>query len=219
MMISVYLHHQGESAGVFAQSTKKQFLQISGYAEPKWAELLEDIRQRRMTRLLQDWVNFTCDELTTCFRAQQKAIGNGELGIMVMYFGAEKAGIRLADYPNVPFRVGELMFDDASFGKVKGKTDELFSALMHRRFVRPELAYSESTAYPSDKLSARNMAAKLAISTISDVRNTMFMSGVTPFPRTHWDTLAPAMKIQSGIHQKLAGHKPCGPSQTLLGRT
>jgi hypothetical protein len=33
---------------------------------------------------------------------------------------------------------------------VKGKTDELFSALMHRRFARPELAYSEKTAFPSD---------------------------------------------------------------------
>ena len=52
-----------------------------------------------------------------------------------MYLGAEKAGIRLADYADVPFRVGEFMFDDESFNPVKGKTDELFSSLFHRRFV------------------------------------------------------------------------------------
>ena len=47
------------------------------------------------------------------------------IGIMVMYLGSEKAGIRLENYRQVPFRVGELMFDDKSFGKVKGKTGSL----------------------------------------------------------------------------------------------
>jgi len=114
---------------------------------------------------------------------------------MVMYLGAEKAGIRLADYRDVPFRVGELMFDDGSFGLVKGKTNELFSSLFHRRFARPELAYSETTAYPANRLSAENMAAKLAVSTLSDVRNTMYMSGLTAFPREHWHTLVPKLTI------------------------
>ena len=131
--------------------------------------------------------------------------------------GAEKAGIRLADYRSTPFRVGELMFDDDSFTPVKGKTNELFSALFHRRYARPELAYSESTAYPADRLSAKNMAAKLAVSTLSDVRNTMFMSGVTAFPRTHWDTLGPAMKRHIRIHERVAGHTPRGPFKHFWG--
>ena len=136
---------------------------------------------------------------------------------MVMYYGAEKAGIRLTDYRDVPARVGELMFNDDEFDRLKGKTDELFGVLFHRRFFRPELAYSETTAYPANRLSARNMAAKLATSTISDVRNTMFMSGLTAFPRDHWRTLAPAMKRHARLHETLAGHTPRGPLKHFWG--
>ena len=93
------------------------------------------------------------------------------------------------------------MFSDASFAPVKGKTDELFSVLFHRRFARPDLAYSETTAYPANALSATNMAAKLVISTIADVRHTMFMSGLTPFPREHWAVLGPAMRTQARLHE------------------
>ncbi|MBL0155561.1 MAG: hypothetical protein IPP47_00345 [Bryobacterales bacterium] len=137
--------------------------------------------------------------------------------MMVMYLGAEKAGIRLGHYRNVPFRVGELMFRDKDFEPVKGKTDELFSALFHRRFARPELAYSETTAFPADALSASNMAAKLAISTLADVRNTMFMSGLTPFPRAHWSVLAPAMRAQAALHGEFAGLRPAGPFRHYWG--
>jgi len=110
------------------------------------------------------------------------------LGIMAMYLGADKAGIRLADYRGVPLRVGELMFDDQAFSPVKGKTDDLFSVLFHRRLAAPESAWSETTAYPADKLSAMHLAAKLVMSTVAGVRHTMFMSGITPFPKTHWAT-------------------------------
>ena len=135
---------------------------------------------------------------------------------MVMYFGAEKAGIRLTDYQDVPARVARPC-SATRFGRLKGKTDELFSVLFHRRFIRPELAYSETTAYPANRLSARNMAAKLAISTISDVRHTMYMSGLTAFPREHWQTLAPAMKQHAKLHEKLAGHTPRGPLKHFWG--
>ncbi len=37
------------------------------------------------------------------FRAQQAAAPRVRLGIMAMYLGAEKAGIRLRDYAGVPF--------------------------------------------------------------------------------------------------------------------
>ncbi len=207
----------GQIGGCFCLDHRDRFLQRTGYSTSQWEELLGDVRDRRLSRLMEDWIDFTCDELSFCFQSQQKAFHPGELGIMVMYLGAEKAGIRLADYSNAPFRVGELMFDDNSFGRIKGKTDELFSALFHRRFTRPELAFSETTAFPAESLSASNMSAKLVISTLADVRNTMFMSGVTPFPRSHWETLAPAMKIQASQHQKLAGHAPQGPFKHYWG--
>jgi hypothetical protein len=167
--------------------------------------------------ILREWGEFQCDRLTACFLAQKRIAPEVQLGTMVMYMGSEKAGIRLTDYRDVPFRVGEVMFNDRSFAPVKGKTDELFSCLFHRRFARPELAFSETTAFPADQLSARNMAAKLTVSTLSDVRNTMFMSGLTPFPREHWQTLAPAMKQHAELHLKIAGHRPRGPFKHYWG--
>ncbi|MBI2422705.1 MAG: hypothetical protein HYV27_07735 [Candidatus Hydrogenedentes bacterium] len=207
----------GVIGGCFCAEHRERFLEAGGLGAGDWDTLLSDVRSRRLSSVLRAWVEFTCGELTACFRAQQEAAPNLDLGIMVMYLGAEKAGIQLTDYRDVPFRVGELMFNDASFDKVKGKTDELFSALFHRRFARPELAYSETTAFPSDRLSAANMAAKLAVSTIADVRNTMFMSGLTPFPKSHWDVLGPAMARQSEIHGALAGRVPRGPLKHYWG--
>ncbi len=207
----------GKMGGCFCDTHRKRFLKETGFSDADWAALLNDVKQRNLSSVLRAWVEFTCDELTGCFRAQQAAAPNVRLGNMVMYLGAEKAGIRLKDYSEAPLRVGEMMFGDDSFGRTKGKTDELFSVLFHRRYVRPENAFSESTAFPSDALSAENMAAKLVTSTIADVHNTMYMSGLTPFPITHWDTLVPAMKKQAKHHAILAGHKPCGPFKHYWG--
>jgi hypothetical protein len=204
--------------GCFCDWHRDRFLERHDFSPTEWEALLAAVNQRELTPIMRAWITDTCDELTASFRAQQAAAApEGQLGIMVMYLGSEKAGIRLEDYRDVPFRVGELMFNDASFAPVKGKTNELFSALFHRRYAKPELAWSETTAWPPDQLSAANMAAKLIITTIADVRNTMFMSGMTPFPRTHWDVLAPAMKEQAAIHAKLAGHTPKGPLKHFWG--
>lgn len=207
----------GIIGGCFCAEHRGRFLQAGGFAESIWEELREDARARRLSKVLRAWVEFTCDELTGCFRAQQAAAPDVRLGNMIMYLGAEKAGIRLADYREAPFRVGELMFNDASFNRLKGKTDELFSVLFHRRFARPEWAWSETTAFPANQLSARNMAGKLAISTITDVHHTMFMSGMTPFPIEHWATLKPAMAKQARVHARLAGHTPRGPFKHYWG--
>ncbi len=207
----------GVIGGCFCGEHKEEFLRRTGYAEPEWRDLLEAVDRRRLTPVLRAWVEFTCDQLTACFRAQQNAAPRVQLGNMLMYLGAEKAGLRLADYRDVPFRVGEGMFDDGSFVSVKGKTNELFSSLFHRRFARSELAYSETTAYPANRLSAKNMAAKLAVSTLSDVRNTMYMSGLTAFPREHWQTLGPAMKRHAELHRHIAGHVARGPLKHFWG--
>jgi hypothetical protein len=207
----------GTIGGCFCAEHRRAFLDPRGYGDRQWDELLAAVQDRRLSPLLREWINFTCDELSASFRAQQSAAPQTQLGIMVMYLGAEKAGIRLADYAGAPLRVGEFMFDDDSFGAVKGKTDELFSALFHRRYVAPELAYSETTAFPSDRLSARNMAAKLNVPLLADVRNVMFMSGLTPFPRSHWETLAPALQRHAGLHAVTAGHTPRGPFKHFWG--
>ncbi len=206
----------GEIGGCFCDEHRARFLRRTGLPDCRWPELLDDVRSRRFTGLLRQWSEFTCDDLTGSFRAQQKA-ADGNLGIMVMYLGAEKAGIRLTDYRRVPLRVGELMFDDRAFRPVKGKTDELFSVLFHRRFAAPESAWSETTAFPADRLSAEHLAAKLVISTMADVRHTLFMSGITPFPKTHWSMLASEMRRQADMHARLAGHRPRGPFKHYWG--
>jgi hypothetical protein len=209
----------GVIGGCFCDEHKSEFLRKYGYGQRQWQELREAVIARRLTALVAQWVDHTCDTLTDCFRAQQEAAApEMRLGIMVMYLGAEKAGIRLSDCVGVPMRVGELMFDDGSFAPIKGKTNELFSVLFHRRYAAPALAYSETTAWPAEALSADNMAAKLVTSTIADVRHTMFMSGIRPFPRTHWDTLAPAMREQARIHPRVMGHKLRGPLKHFWGR-
>jgi hypothetical protein len=205
--------------GCFCEEHKQAFIARHGLGDKDWSALIETVNGRVLNDLSTLWVEDQCEALSACFRAQQEAaLPEAQLGIMVMYLGCEKAGIRLSDYSGVPFRVGELMFSDKSFAPLKGKTNELFSSLFHRRFASPENAFSETTAWPPDSLSAPNMAAKLVITTISDVRNTMFMSGNTPFPRTHWEVLAPAMEKNAAHHVALAGHSPQGPLKHYWGK-
>jgi hypothetical protein len=208
----------GAIGGCFCAEHRQRFLSQHGLQVSHWEQLLRDVEQRAFTPLLRQWVDFTCDELTAAFRQQQAAAPGIDLGIMVMYFGAEKAGIRLADTSGGLFRVGEFMFSDPYFNPLKGKTDELFSVLFHRRFSAPENTYSESTAFPADELSAPNLAAKLVISLIADVRNTMFMSGLSPFPREHWSTLTGAIQRQRRLHPLIAGNQPRGPFKHFWGQ-
>lgn len=207
----------GMVGGCYCPDHQAAFCRSAGYTEKQWADLREDARGRRLTPALRAFLEFTCDEYTASWRSQQAAWTKGRLGPMVMYLGSEKAGIRLTDYRKTLFRVGESHFDDGSFGSVKGKTDELFSSLFHRRFADPELATSETTAYPHDRLSARNLGAKLSVSTLSDVRMSMFMSGLTPFPQEHWSTLKGFMKKNREVHALVAGHAPKGPLKHYWG--
>ena len=100
---------------------------------------------------------FTCDQLTACFKAQQAAAPAVQLGNMIMYLGAEKAGIRLSDYAEVPFRVGELMFDDGTAvawrewlawraGRVKSLLVKTIagSSLVHSRGWQGVAAFAEA---------------------------------------------------------------------------
>lgn len=209
--------YPGQIGGCFCDDCKNEFLQKYNYGSGDWNVLIDSVEKRNPTKVLRSWVEYICDKEYAMFVALQEATPQMEIGIMVMYFGAEKSGIALNKYRDVPFRVGEMMFSDKDFGRVKGKTDELFSALFHMRFIKPELAYSESTTYPKDALSAKNMAAKLSVSLFSDVRNTMFMSGLQPFPVEYWKTLAPAMKKSAQIHEEIAGLKPNGPFKHFWG--
>ena len=207
----------GVIGGCFCDDCRNGFLAKYGLSSSDWEDLVDAVRNRKPVTVVKSWIEHICALETGMFNALQQAVPEMDIGNMVMYLGSEKAGIELDRYRDVPFRVGEFMFDDRSFGTVKGKTDELFSVLFHRRFAKPELAYSETTAFPADGLSADNLAAKLHISTLADVRNTMFMSGLLPYPFEYWQVLGPVMKKSAAIHEELAGHKPAGPFKHFWG--
>ena len=204
--------------GCFCAECRQAFLALHGWGETQWQALLGAVAERRLTTELEAWVEYWCDQLTGMLRTLEAAAPECAIGPMVMYMGAEKAGLRLRDYRFGLFRVGELMFSDAAFASVRSKTNELFSSLFHRRYARPELAYSETTAYPHDALSGANLAAKLNVSLLCDVRNTMYMSGLTPFPIDRWEVLGPAMAANAKIHERIAGHRPRGPMKHYWGK-
>lgn len=206
----------GTIGGNFNEATQQLFIKKGGYAASSWNQLTEDIKARQLTPIVRAWVNWQCDLLTESFRIQENGFGSG-LGFMAMYLCAEKAGIRFSDHKNIPIRVGEAHFSDKSLATPKGWTDELFSVLFHRRFIAPEYAWSETTAFPADAASAETMAAKLVISTIADVRHTTFMSGLTSMPDSYWSTFGPAMAKQKEMHNAVAGHKTKGPFKHYWG--
>ncbi len=209
--------YPGIIGGCFCNDCRNNFLKKYGYSASQWEILTDSVQKRNPSDILRSWIDFWDDRLYSMFTAMQQAAPKINLGLMIMYFGSEKAGFFLDRYKNVPFRVGELMFSDQGFNPIKGKTDELFSSLFHRRFAKAELAYSETTAFPNDALSGPNIAAKLTISLISDVRNTMFMSGVLPFPPDRWQYIAPAMKKSAELNKTIAGHRPAGPFKHYWG--
>jgi hypothetical protein len=63
----------GQIGGCFCEEHRSEFLRRTGFPTARWPELLDDARSRRMTPLLREWVDFTCDQITGSFRAQQRA--------------------------------------------------------------------------------------------------------------------------------------------------
>lgn len=203
--------------GCVCPECRADFLKKAGLAENRWEETLDDLRNNADTPLLRAWVDYFCDRLTACYRTQQAADPAVDVGIMVMYMGCERGGIRLDDYRDSLFRVGEGMFSDSWFAPPKNKTIELFSSLLHRRFCAPGRAFSETTVFPEGTLSPENMASKLSVSTISDVRNTCFMSGLRAIPPKSWPILSSRMKAEKAFHTRLGGAKLAGPFKHYYG--
>ena len=207
----------GVIGGCVCDQCRSDFLTKFGYSQSQWNDILDDVRNSSDTPYLRAWVDFFCDRMTQCFHAYQSAVPEVDLGIMVMYMGCERAGIRLDDYRNALFRVGEGCFSDGWYGSTKNKTIELYSSLFHRRFCQPGRAFSETTVFPERSLSAVNMASKLAISTICDVRNTCFMSGLVPIDPGHWSIIGERMKRERELHTKLIGARLSGPFKHYYG--
>lgn len=190
------------------------FSRKSGISGAKLNELIEDLRFTRPTDAARIWVDYFCDRMTKVFRDSQAAVPESELGIMVMWLGSERSGLRLEDYKGALWRVGEGHFGDSSYDSPEGKLSELFSALFHTRFAPAGRTFSETTMVAP--LSVENFSSKLAVATFCDIRNTMFMDG-TPVGPNYWSSHAARMKQEAAFHQKLLGCKPKGPFKHYWG--
>ncbi len=208
----------GQIGGCVCPECRAGFLKAAGLGENRWEETLDDLRNNADTPLLRAWCDYFCDRLKFCFDAYRAAVPEVDLGIMVMYMGCERGGIRLDDYRDALFRVGEGMFGDGWYDPPKNKTIELFSSLLHRRFCEPGRAFSETTVYPEKTLSAENMASKLSVSTISDVRNTCYMSGLRAIPPEYWPILGARAAQEKKLHSRLLGKKAAGPFKHFYGK-
>lgn len=204
----------GTMGGCVCPQCQEAYCRFAALTEERWNELLDDLRENRDTELSRQWVDYQCDLLYGCFRRLEEAAPEIDLGIMVMYMGSERAGIRLDAYREKLFRVGELMFSDKDYDPTINKTRELFSVLMHRRFSLPGRTFSETTNFPDNALSKENMASKLATSTFADVRNTMFMCCT---PADYWPYFKPKMEKEARYHEILKNHPAKGPFKHFWG--
>lgn len=198
--------------GCVCPECKSDFMRKSGFSDARWDALIADLRANNDTKDVRTWIGYFCDRMTKLFRDIQAAAPELDLGVMIMGMGSEKAGIRLDDYRGALIRVGEWMFTNAQYGNIKNKTIELYSSLLHRRFVSPGRAFSETTII--QELSAENYVSKLSVSTLSEVRNTMFMC---PIPASYWGLIIPRMKREAEYHSHILGAKAKGPFKHFWG--
>ena len=198
--------------GCVCAECRADFMKKAGFSDSRWDALIADLKAARDTKDIRLWLDYFCDRMTKTFRDTQALSPEVDLGIMIMGMGSEKAGIRLDDYKDALVRVGEWMFNDATYNLTKNKTIELFSSLLHRRFVPAGRAFSETTIIQD--LSAENYTSKLSVSTLSDVRNTMFMC---PIPASYWGLIAPRMKRERDYHNRIVGIKAQGPFKHFWG--
>ena len=70
----------GMIGGCFCTEHKKEFSEKYVYAEKDWEQLRSSIKTHDLNSTVHDWIDFTCDQLTHSFKAQQKAAHDVETG-------------------------------------------------------------------------------------------------------------------------------------------
>jgi len=78
----------GVIGGCYCDAHVAEFTRRYGYGPAVREQLLDAVRARRLDAAVRNWVEYTCDQLTACFRAIQKGAPEIDLGIMVMYLGS-----------------------------------------------------------------------------------------------------------------------------------
>ena len=116
--------------------------------------------------LREAWMAFTCARVTDFMRGTD--VEGVRSGIMVMHNGDRRHGIDIpairAAVPDCLFRVGELMFNDASFEAPGHKRALVEGVLRHMALMGDtERIYSESTVFPHGALTPENLKKKILL--------------------------------------------------------
>lgn len=153
--------------------------------------------------LMLDWVAFQCDKVTDVVKATD--IEGVRPGIMVMHYGDERHGIDVPSIreqvPSTIFRVGELHFNDGTFGNPNGKAQEMMGIVYHLNFMEGADTYSESTIFPPRSLKEHNLVYKAKMAITSGVENVLFMSGTWLLEDSYWRALGAARPALQALDQ------------------
>ena len=98
----------GVIGGCFCPEHKREFLREAAFGEAAWQDLVAALARRELTPHPASVGRVQCDQLTACFLAQKRLAPGVQLGIMVMYLGSEKAGIRLDGLSRRPVPCGRV---------------------------------------------------------------------------------------------------------------
>ncbi|REE68108.1 hypothetical protein A8990_13837 [Paenibacillus taihuensis] len=188
--------------GCYCDDCVAEFNRI--YNRETTRETLRDATvDKRDADLMLDWVAFQCDKVTDVVKATD--IDGVRPGIMVMHYGDERHGIDVPSIrervPNTIFRVGELHFNDVSFGNPNGKAQELMGILYHLNFMTGTEAYSESTIFPPRSLKEHNLVYKAKLAITAGIENVLFMSGTWLLEESYWRALAAARPTLEALDQ------------------
>lgn len=142
------------------------------------------------------WQRFQCGRVA---RFVDRVTATGlKVGIMLMPMGDGRHGLDAAAltaaHPALWVRVGEYHYSDETFAGEEDRRELQSYIRKHLALLaRPENAFSETTAYPADALSADNLLEKLRIEIDEGLTNIFLMSGTQPMPRAHFRRLAAAL--------------------------
>ncbi len=128
--------------------------------------------------LREAWMQFTCERVTRYLR--ETSVEGMQNGIMVMHNGDRRHGVDIAEIrrelPDCLFRVGELMFDDASFDPPQNKRALVEGVLRHMALMGdPARIFSETTVFPHGALTPENLRLKILLERKCGLENINFM--------------------------------------------
>ncbi|MBM7566193.1 hypothetical protein [Paenibacillus sacheonensis] len=188
--------------GCYCEACIAEFNRI--YERRATRESLRDATiDKRDADLMLDWVAFQCGKVTDVVEATD--IDGVRPGIMVMHYGDERHGIDVpsirARIPDTIFRVGELHFNDGTFGSPNGKAQEMMGIAYHLNFMAGADAYSESTIFPPRSLKPHNLVYKAKMAITAGIENVLFMSGTWLLDESYWNALAAARPALEALDQ------------------